>query len=215
MCYYELARGERGMYELTEGFDAYKVYLALKQHFTSNYDYFKYNGKVRAGEESFLKRNDRFFFRKLSKKYDKEELIEFYVSNFIISNNWVGNLVSQESEDNYVQFKKRRESLSYHFDNELRWLVDHCRDRDLELNKLLLVEDGNHPLLLKLLLQKKISIETIIIMDGVLKFIRYWNARLDDIVWEEKKQLISNYRQFLSYDKFSYRKKLKETINES
>ena len=162
-----------------------------------------------------MKRNDRFFFRKLSKKYDKEELIEFYVSNFIISNNWVGNLVSQESEDNYVQFKKRRESLSYHFDNELRWLVDHCRDRDLELNKLLLVEDGNHPLLLKLLLQKKISIETIIIMDDVLKFIRYWNARLDDIVWEEKKQLISNYRQFLSYDKFSYRKKLKETINES
>ena len=63
------------MYEVTEGFDAYKVYLALKQHFTSNYDYFKYNGKVRAGEESFLKRNDRFFFRKLSKKYDKEELI--------------------------------------------------------------------------------------------------------------------------------------------
>ena len=55
---------------------------------------------MRAGEESFLKRNDRFFFRKLSKKYDKEELIEFYVSNFIISNNWVGNLVSQESEDN-------------------------------------------------------------------------------------------------------------------
>ena len=215
MCYYELARGERGMYELTEGFDAYKVYLALKQHFTSNYDYFKYNGKVRAGEESFLKRNDRFFFRKLSKKYDKEELIEFYVSNFIISNYCVVNLVSQESEDNYVQFKKRRESLSYHFDNELRWLVDYCRDRDLELNKLLLVEDGNHPLLLKLLLQKKISIETIIIMDDVLKFIRYWNARLDDIVWEEKKQLISNYRQFLNYDKFSYRKKLKETVNES
>ena len=215
MCYHELARGERGMYELTEGFDAYKVYLALKQHFTSNYDYFKYNCKVRAGEESFLKRNDRFFFRKLSKKYNKEELVEFYVSNFIISNNWVGNLVSQESEDNYVQFKKRRESLSYHFDSELHWLVDYCRNRDLELNKLLLVEDGNHPLLLKLLLQKKVSIETIIIMDDVLKFIRYWNAKLDDIVWEEKKQLISNYRQFLNYDKFSYRKKLKETVNES
>jgi uncharacterized membrane protein len=55
----------------------------------------------------------------------------------------------------------------------------------------------------------------LIIMDDVLKFIRYWNARLDDIVWEEKKQLISNYRQFLNYDKFSYRKKLKETVNES
>ena len=203
------------MYELTEGFDAYKTYLALKRHFTSDYDYFKYNGKVRAGEESFLRRNDRFFFSKLSKKYNREELVDFYVSNFIISNNWVGNLVSQESEDNYVQYKKRRESLSYHFDSELRWAVDYCRDRSLELNKLLLVEDNNHPLLFKFLLQKKISIDTLIIMDSVLKFLTHWDDNLDDIVWEEKKRLIIKYKKFLTYDPFTYRKKLKEIIHES
>ena len=203
------------MYELTEGFEAYKTYLALKRHFTSDYNYFKYNGKIRASEESFLRRNDRFFFRKLSKKYNKEELVDFYVSNFIISNNWVGNLVSQESEDNYVQYKRRRESLSYHFDVELRWVIDHCRDRNLELNKLLLVEDNNHPLLLKFLLQKKISIDTLIIMDSVLKFLSHWDDNLDDIVWEEKKRLIVKYNKFLTYDPFVYRKKLKEIINES
>ena len=203
------------MYELTEGFEAYKTYLALKRHFTSDYNYFKYNGKIRASEESFLRRNDRFFFRKLSKKYNKEELVDFYVSNFIISNNWVGNLVSQESEDNYVQYKRRRESLSYHFDVELRWVIDHCRDRNLELNKLLLVEDNNHPLLLKFLLQKKISIDTLIIMDSVLKFLSHWDDNLDDIVWEEKKRLIIKYNKFLTYDPFVYRKKLKEIIYES
>ena len=203
------------MYDVAEGFDAYKTYLALKRHFTSDYDYFKYNGKVRAGVESFLKRNDKFFFRKLAKKYDDKELVDFFVSNFIVSDNWIGNLISQESEDNYVRFKKRRESLIYHFDNELHWLVDYCRSRDLELNKLLLVEDNNHPLLLKLLLQKKISIETIIIMDSVLKFLKHWDNNLDDIVWEEKKRLIVKYNKFLTYDPFVYRKKLKEIINES
>ena len=203
------------MYDVAEGFDAYKTYLALKRHFTSDYDYFKYNGKVRAGVESFLKRNDKFFFRKLAKKYDDKELVDFFVSNFIVSDNWIGNLISQESEDNYVRFKKRRESLSYQFDNELHWLVDYCRSRDLELNKLLLVEDNNHPLLLKLLLQKKISIETIIIMDSVLKFLKHWDNNLDDIVWEEKKRLIVKYNKFLTYDPFVYRKKLKEIINES
>ena len=202
------------MYELTKGFEAYKTYLALKRHFTSDYNYFKYNGKIRASEESFLRRKDRFFFRKLSKKYNKEELVDFYVSNFIISNNWVGNLVSQESEDNYVQYKRRRESLSYHFDVELRWVIDHCRDRNLELNKLLLVEDNNHPLLLKFLLQKKISIDTLIIMDSVLKFLSHWDDNLDDIVWEEKKRLIIKYNKFLTYDPFTYRKKLKEIIHE-
>ena len=36
------------------GFEVYKTYLALKQHFTKQeYDYFKYNGKVRANENSF------------------------------------------------------------------------------------------------------------------------------------------------------------------
>jgi hypothetical protein len=203
------------MYDVAEGFDAYKTYLALKRHFTSDYDYFKYNGKVRAGVESFLKRNDKFFFRKLAKKYDEKELVDFFVSNFIVSDNWIGNLISQESEDNYVRFKKRQESLSYHFDTELRWLVDHCRDHDLELNKLLLVENNNHPLLLKFLLQKKISIDTIIIMDSVLNFLHHWGKNLDDIVWEEKKRLIIKYNKFLTYDPFVYRKKLKEIINES
>lgn len=203
------------MYDVAEGFDAYKTYLALKQHFTSDYDYFKYNGKVRANVESFLKRRDKFFFRKLSKKYTKDELVNFFVSNFVISDNWIGNLISQESEDNYVQFKKRMESLGYTVRNELHFLFDYCRDRDLDFNKLLLVEDGNHPLLLKLWLQKKVSIETIIIMDDILRFTRYWNVKLDDIVWEEKKRLISKYRKFLNYDLFHYRKMIKEMIHES
>ena len=203
------------MYDVAEGFDAYKTYLALKQHFTSDYDYFKYNGKVRANVDSFLKRRDKFFFRKLSKKYTKDELVNFFVSNFVISDNWIGNLISQESEDNYVQFKKRMESLGYTVRNELHFLFDYCRDRDLDFNKLLLVEDGNHPLLLKLWLQKKVSIETVIIMDDILRFTRYWDAKLDDIVWEEKKRLISKYRKFLNYDLFHYRKMIKEMIHES
>jgi len=203
------------MYDVAEGFDAYKTYLALKQHFTSDYDYFKYNGKVRANVDSFLKRRDKFFFRKLSKKYTKDELVNFFVSNFIVSDNWIGNLISQESEDNYVHFKKRMESLGYSVRNELHFLFDYCRDRDLDFNKLLLVEDGNHPLLLKLWLQKKVSIETVIIMDDILRFTRYWDAKLDDIVWEEKKRLISKYRKFLNYDLFHYRKMIKEIIHES
>ena len=203
------------MYEVAEGFDTYQTYLALKRHFTSNYDYFKYKGKVKASLESYLRRKDKFFFRKLGKKYDKEELINFFVSNFVVSDNWIGNLVSQESEENYVRFQKRMQSLSYLYDNDVHRIIDYCRENDLQLNSVLLVEDDNHPILLKLLLQKKISIETVIIMDDTLKFIRYWNAKLDDIIWEENKQLISNYRQFLKYDQNTYRQKLKEIIDES
>lgn len=204
------------MYDVSEGFEAYKTYLAVKQHFTSSYDYYKYNGKVRANLESFLKRNDKFFFRKVQKKYKGDDLVHFFVANFVSKgDNWIGNLVSQESEDNYVQWKRRSETLSYTFRNELLYLSDYALNNGCELNKLLIVEDGNHPILLKLLLQNKISLETIIILDGILGFIRYWNARLDDFVWEEKKKLISKYRSFLRYDLDKFKEITKEILNES
>ena len=47
-------------------FDAYKMYLAVKQHFNrEGYDYFKYNGKVNAKITSFEHRKDRIFYSKL------------------------------------------------------------------------------------------------------------------------------------------------------
>jgi hypothetical protein len=200
------------MYDVNEGFDAYKTYLALKQHFTSSYDYFKYNGKVKAKIESFLKRKDKFFFRKLQKKYSKDELVEFFVSNFIINgDNWIGSLVSQESEDNYATWRKNKESISYNYSNELSLLYDYCLSNDISCNQLVLVEDGNHPILLRLLLQNKISLETVIILDDILRFTRYWNAKLDDIIWDEKKKLIQNYKSFVQYD-FEKCKKLTKEI---
>jgi len=50
-------------------------------------------------------------------------------------------------------------------------------------------------------------------MDDILKFIGYWNAKLDDIVWEEKSRLICKYRNFFNYDKTNFRKTLKEAIS--
>jgi len=52
------------------GFDVFKVYLGVKLHFTTkNYDYIQYGGKVNCKLETFTKRNDRYFFHKLSKQY--------------------------------------------------------------------------------------------------------------------------------------------------
>tara|TARA_R110002124_G_scaffold168247_1_gene335734 strand:+ start:80 stop:694 length:615 start_codon:yes stop_codon:yes gene_type:complete len=201
------------MYDVNEGFDAYKTYLALKQHFTSDYDYFKYNGKVRAKSESFLKRNDKFFFRKLQKKYSKDELVEFFVSNFIVGgNNWIGNLISKESEDNYANWRKSSESITYNFHNDLRWLSDYCSKNDISANDLIVVNKNDHPILLKLFLQNKITTETVIILDSVLGFVRYWNAKIDDIIWDEKKRLLNNYKSFVRYDIDKCKQLTKETL---
>ena len=52
------------------GFEVFKLYLAIKLHFTTDtYNYEEYGGKVNCKLETFTKRNDRYFFHKLSKRY--------------------------------------------------------------------------------------------------------------------------------------------------
>ena len=41
-------------------FDACQLYMALKLHFTTKYDYFKYNGKTKFTVAQFNKRKDKY-----------------------------------------------------------------------------------------------------------------------------------------------------------
>ena len=69
-----------------EPFEVYQKYLSLKQHFSKkDYDYFKFNGKVRASASSFEKRKDKHHFIRLSKIYKDEEITKVFVSNFVKS----------------------------------------------------------------------------------------------------------------------------------
>src|SRR6056300_1924921 len=63
------------LYSTRDAYDIYVYYLAMKRHFTSNYDFKKYNGKVKANVMSFENRKDKFFFYKLSKKPEAKDLI--------------------------------------------------------------------------------------------------------------------------------------------
>ena len=52
-------------------YECYNEYLALKNHFTKpEYDYIKYQGKLRTKVDTFQKRKDRIFFEKLAKHED-------------------------------------------------------------------------------------------------------------------------------------------------
>ena len=193
---------------INEGLKAYKTYLAIKQHFTSNYDYQKYNGKVRATEDSFLKRRDRFFFKKLEKKYTKEELEMYFVSNFINSTSkWIGNLLSQDSEKVFLDYKKNQESLTYTFKCQIEFL----KETKLK-NKLFEVKDG-HPALFKYYLQGKVGLQTILILNDELNFINHWNSKMNDIVWENEYKKISKYKSFFTYDKDIFKTIIKEVFN--
>lgn len=184
------------------GFDAYKMYLGIKAHFAQpNYSYIKYCGSVRANEQSFNKRNDRYYFEKLAKKND---LLNFLVANFLEGDIWVRDLLSDESEKRYVDWQRRTQSLTYNFQNELSGISG-------DFKSYFVVRNGQHPQLLKEYRQGHISVETFTILNDILNFFSYWDKKISDtVIWPSTRDKCLKYSEFIKYDK----KKMKAIVKE-
>lgn len=202
------------MMNVYEGLDTYKTYIALRNHFKQdNYDFYKYNGKTRVTGDSFLKRKDRFFFAKIERKLDKDERIYFFVSNFVKDDSsWAGSLVTEQSMTVYSEWKRRMQSLSYNFEeecNKLKLIVDSTG----KMFDNLFQPNGSHPALLKLYLQKEMSLESMVIINKILRYSDVWDKHYtDDIVWDSVGKLITKYDSFVSVDTSKYKAIMKETF---
>jgi len=188
-------------------FDTYRTYLALNQHFTrKSYDYFKYNGKVKVSETTFLGRKDRYFFEKASRKFKKEEFIEFLLANYTSgTEHWIGNLMSGANLIEMKKWKKRIDSLTYTFKEDIISIVD----QDETLDSALKMQEGRHPLLYRMYLRKKVSLETLVILDDLVEYSKLWK-RYDDMMMNDLLFLMEKYRPFfhqaIQIDKGKYRK---------
>ena len=188
-------------------FDTYRTYLALNQHFTrKSYDYFKYNGKVKVSETTFLGRKDRYFFEKASRKFKKEEFIEFLLANYTSgTEHWIGNLMSGANLVEMKKWKKRIDSLTYTFKEDIISIVD----QEETLDSALKMQEGRHPLLYRMYLRKKVSLETLVILDDLVGYSKLWK-RYDDMMMNDLLFLMEKYRPFfhqaIQIDKGKYRK---------
>ena len=181
-------------------YDAYRLYLAIKLHFTTpNYDYFKHNAKVNSSLNAFLKRNDRFFFHKLATKYG-DDLMMYFVSNFVDRpKTWVGDLVRADGDTIYNKWRKYNESFSYNFRNDCVLVRNVIDGNNIRFDDVFSVDSGQHPRLLRLLLSGKVSIQSVIIFDKILSFINRWDKEIKEtIIWPEKSFKITKLRPFIN-----------------
>jgi hypothetical protein len=196
------------------GYEAFGIYQALKLHFTQeSYDYLKYNGKTNISQSSFENRKDKWHFTKLSKKFvNRDDLIMFLVSNFLNdSNAWIGSLLQEEADSVYKKRLKVIQSLSYTFENDCKNLFNGIKNG----NSLLIVEDGDHPILLKKALQKVIEIETFCILAKILGFLPMWKSKINDtIIWPDFYLKATKYTCFLPQDVVKYKLLLKKVLND-
>lgn len=182
------------VYSTQAAYDIYVYYLALKRHFTTDYDFFKYNGKVKASQQAFENRKDKFQFYKLSKRKDAKE---FILANMIYEPTlWVGDLLDNEkAEEVFVEWTRKQQALSYVFDTDLTEL-------NPDFNSNLVVEDGQYPRLLQLYNMKRVNVETLVIIDDLVKNFRYWERNISDpIIFPQIKRTVEKVRPFISYDR--------------
>jgi hypothetical protein len=76
-------------------------------------------------------------------------------------------------------------------------------------------KDGQHPPIVKMILSKKISVETFVILEDILSFSKRLNKDISEtVLWPKLHERMVRYRPFLKYNvtkyKVALRKKLKD-----
>ena len=196
------------------GFDVFRVYMAVKLHFTTNYNYFDYDGKVNIKLDTFTKRNDRYFFHKLSTKYNQNEILDFFVANFIEKDkNWIGNLLENDGRDTYLKYKKVKDNFKYHFRNDFVNILSDFDSKRISFDDGFVCNSGQHPRLLRLLIQRRASFQTFVVLDQVLSFIKNWNKQIEEkVVWPKIAHKVSKLKPFIKYNITECKLIMKEVI---
>ena len=191
-----------------DGYKAYRYYLAIKLHFTTDkFDVFQNRGNVKGTREAFNARNDRYIFEKLAQKHsDDKEIIQFFVSNFAYGND-TAIYAGQEAEDNFMEWNKRKQSITKIFVDDLATLLTHIETNRLKHSAIFDFTENEYPVALKMFVGGKIAIETLRIIDDFSGIIEKWNQNLSvKYIWDNEMRRIKKLTGFVKYDKIKIEK---------
>jgi hypothetical protein len=176
---------------------ALQLYMAIKRHFTSeSYDVFDFVNRTKPlvrKNENIDKRKDKIFIVKLSKHPDPAGLL---ISNLSVTPSlWLGQIFETEAIDRYHEWRKFQDAKTYLIREQIKQL------RVESFTSL----PHQHPEVLKLYFRKKLSLDTLVILDDFFKFTQYWNDD-DDPAMKQTKFVMKKYRPFIPYDREKLRK---------
>ena len=103
----------------------------------------------------------KYRFRSFTKvTRTEEEIKNYFVANFIKNKK---GYIANFNDENYESWKLKRQGFFDLFEVEMKPLVDAFED-------LFVVENGQHPKLMKEFLGGRVSLETLIILDELVNF---------------------------------------------
>lgn len=157
-----------------DGYRAFKYYQAVKLHFTTDkYDVFKTRGKISGSRTAYEKRRDRGLFEKLGDKFHSDkELIQYFVASFAYGGK--NPVYDAEADDLYWKWLRRKEARTRMFELDLHTIGSHAEVNNLSWDDLVCADDC--PPLLTLWLSKRISVETLCIIEMLDPFLDSWDT---------------------------------------
>jgi hypothetical protein len=180
-------------------FEACCIYMGIKAHFGdgARYDYSKY-GRMKLGLSKFYARNDQYYFKKLATKYGKDvegACIATFREN---PKAWVKDLLEDEAHERYLKWQKNIDGMTRMFMEDLDKIHDYLEKNGKSFGDLFTCQDYQHPIMLKLVLQKIITIETFVCMNYLLKFSAKFDTKMPyDPIWQGLSQRYSQYQKLL------------------
>jgi hypothetical protein len=185
-----------------DGFRAYRFYLALKLHFTTEkYNVFESKGAVKTNKSKFELRNDRFIFDKIAKKFSSEkELIQFMASNFIYGNqNFVYS--GPESDDNYIEWQRRKQSITKILSDDCQKILTEAEKQNYSAYDIFYCTKNVAPYIIYMYAAKQICIESVCILDEALHFTQEWNSSTAVmLLLGDEVRRIQKSKGFIKYD---------------
>ncbi|MBT6472551.1 MAG: hypothetical protein HOK52_14970 [Candidatus Marinimicrobia bacterium] len=181
---------------MIEPFTSFRLYQSIKLHFDSDsYDCIKYHFKTSTKPETFWKRKDKYFFAKIGKQFDDtDDLIGYYASQFVADNKWIGDMINDEAV--FKDWQRRTQSLAYNFEQDICKLESTAGSFD----KLFDCSNG-HPVVITSLISEEISIETVVILNHITKFLSKADKEITEtIVWPDISRKIRKYGSFINID---------------
>ena len=178
-------------------FKAWITYQAIQAHFTREYDYFKYNGKLNMNEHS------------MDKHFAKHEI----GGNFSAQRTIFSNLGKVFDSDLYDEYKERMNNFHFHLKRDTEEIMKYMDEYDKTFDEMFIAKGINHPPIMKLGLSKTISLETFTTLDIMLDFLTAMEKKLIDPASKDFIKLVRNYKPFLSISVDKEKKIIMDVLN--
>jgi len=164
---------------MLSAFRFYEMTIAMHNHFKdgSAYNYYKYGGRLRIKEDTFLALKPRYLYEKLARRMgsEKNALI------FLASNHMTGrSFVTDYSHDTYLKFVGYGDSIQYKYEQS-------CKKYIRNLDKCIKdCQTGDED-----------AIYFFILLNEAYKGQIFKQYKTDDILWDNTEETLNKITPFL------------------